>query len=324
MRLACGHVFHRQCCIQLCNMEHPACPMCRGDLDAVASWKYVTPDSIAAQAEEPSPSGIITPTLNRIVPTQSSPSLVPVPSGDDRMNTPRSEESVPSSWQRATRFAPSFPAFGVSDVDYPAWSGSSGAQIGDSDTMTSEQLQVFHASTRLGGEHEGILIDPGSVGNLAGDAWVQSIAKQALKVKKPFSQKVMSTPVNVSGVGNGFKQAKHECVLPIACQSREGEFKGGTFTTPTVQDSNLPGLIGLSALEKMRTVLDLTTGTIHFLGPGDHTIDAALPPGTSSFKLSKAPSGHLLLPCTYYQDIDAQAQKVDKDEMSLLTDQKTQ
>ena len=83
----------------------------------------------------------------------------------------------------------------------------------------------------------------------------------------------------------------------------EGGLGAGTFTSPTVPNSDLPGLIGLEALERMRAVLDFITGTLHLMGPGDHAIADVLPPGTTSYQLSKAPSGHLLLPCTHYDKI---------------------
>ena len=47
----------------------------------------------------------------------------------------------------------------------------------------------------------------------------------------------------------------------------------------------------------------------HFCGPGDYDLEAMLPPGTDTFQMREAPSGHLLLPCTHYKEIDSQQMK---------------
>ena len=71
----------------------------------------------------------------------------------------------------------------------------------------------------------------------------------------------------------------------------------GKINRPTVNNSELPGLLGLTALRKNRAVLDLNTLQVHFLGPGDYDLLSALPPGTDTFQGEIAPSGHLVVPC---------------------------
>ena len=71
----------------------------------------------------------------------------------------------------------------------------------------------------------------------------------------------------------------------------------GKLVTPTVSKSDLPGLLGLSALTKNRGILDFKTMELHFCGPGDYDLLKALPPGTDTFQLELAPSGHMVLPC---------------------------
>lgn len=70
--------------------------------------------------------------------------------------------------------------------------------------------------------------------------------------------------------------------------------------------SLLPGLLGLTALENRRSILDLVNNHLHFLGPGDFDLLQALPAGTESFQLKHAPSGHLLLPCNKFEAFDKQ------------------
>ena len=56
---------------------------------------------------------------------------------------------------------------------------------------------------------------------------------------------------------------------------------------------------GLQHLEG--AILYFQTLELHFGGPGGSQIKNHLAPGTDSFQLEVAPSGHLLLPCCEYQ-----------------------
>ena len=42
------------------------------------------------------------------------------------------------------------------------------------------------------------------------------------------------------------------------------------------------------------------TDALCFMGPGDYELEKAMPPGTDSFQLETAPSGHSVLPCCEY------------------------
>ena len=75
----------------------------------------------------------------------------------------------------------------------------------------------------------------------------------------------------------------------------------GSFTTPVVANSELPGLLGLKTMRNNRAVLDMVNLQLHFCGPSD--INLTLPPGTKSFQLEISPSGHLVLPCTNFENM---------------------
>ena len=89
----------------------------------------------------------------------------------------------------------------------------------------------------------------------------------------------------------------------------------GEISMPTVTDSNLPGLLGLTTLRKKRSVIDTTTGKIYMLGPGDCDLLKAMPPGTEVYQCEYAPSGHLILPCAEFAKGASQA----SDELILHT-----
>ena len=102
----------------------------------------------------------------------------------------------------------------------------------------------------------------------------------------------------MKGVGKGAQQCKYDCTLPIALRTATGDSVIlGSLVTPTISGSEIPGLSGLSSLRKNRAVLECNTMQLHFCSPGDYELQKALPPGSDSFQLELAPSGHLVLPC---------------------------
>ena len=141
-------------------------------------------------------------------------------------------------------------------------------------------------------------------GNLAGDAWAGAIAKDAQAHGRNIKQTKRDRPLTVSGVGKGNEGANFNGALPVAFKSTDGTYKSGVMDTPIIRNSELPGLLGLKSLEKLRAVIDFTTGKMYLMGPGDPEFD--FPPGTECFQLERAPSGHLLLPCHRYQGFDEQ------------------
>ena len=111
-------------------------------------------------------------------------------------------------------------------------------------------------------------------------------------------------PLQVGGVGHGSQACDHDISLPVAFTQSNGTRTEGTFTVPIVQNSDLPGLIGLRSMQERKTILDMHTLKIHFLGPGDYDISPILPRGTESYQCELSPSGHIMLPCSRYAEID--------------------
>ena len=164
-----------------------------------------------------------------------------------------------------------------------------------------EMPNLYHIQTRLADGRPALIIDPGSVGNLCGDKWARELATAAARNGHHPSYEKRGRPLRVSGVGSGSQMCEFDCKLPVALRTLNGNATSiGLLTTPTVLGSDLPGLLGLNALRKNRAVLDFQTLTLHFCGPGDHDLGRGLPPGTDSFQLEIAPSGHLVLPCCEY------------------------
>jgi hypothetical protein len=107
-----------------------------------------------------------------------------------------------------------------------------------------------------------------------------------------------SPPLRAQGVGDGAQVCGCDCTLPVALRQKGGSSAAiGKLVTPSVSSSDLPGLLGLSALKKNRGIVDFNTMELHFCGPVDYDLAKATPPGTDSFQLELALSGHMVLPC---------------------------
>ena len=162
-----------------------------------------------------------------------------------------------------------------------------------------------------------MIVDPGSVGNLCGDRWAAAVARTGAQAGERPEYKKRQRPLDVSGVGNGSQACHYDCTLPVRLRGEEKTIQG-KLNTPAVANSDLPGLLGLTALRDNRAVLDFTTLKLHFCGPGDVRMTEALPPGTDSFQLEVAPSGHIVLPCCEFGE-----QEQAKHTLTLLSRQQT-
>ena len=196
-------------------------------------------------------------------------------------------------------------------------------QSPDGVDQTEDGNLCFHTETRLRSGEPGILIDPGSVGNLAGSEWIREVTKWAFlnHRRDKVKQYKRDRPLNVCGVGNGSQECPWNGVVPVATARTDNTYSRGTFEAPIVPNSMLPGLIGIESLQRRRGIIDLVNFQVHLCGPGDLDLSKALPPGSESFPCVRAPSGHMLLPCCKYAEVDKdQSGKLDLGpEMALLT-----
>ena len=90
--------------------------------------------------------------------------------------------------------------------------------------------------------------------------------------------------------------------LPVAIRPKgQGKLQNGVLKVPAVEDSDLPGLMGLKALKKNKAILDFNTLTLYFCSDTQYNLEKSLPKGSDRYHLETAPSGHLVLPCCEYK-----------------------
>jgi hypothetical protein len=125
------------------------------------------------------------------------------------------------------------------------------------------------------------------------------MAKKALTAGHDVAQGKLQKPLRVAGVGRGTDQAEWEVHVPIALIDTEENGALHEFRAPVIGGAGkeLPALLGLQSMSRQNGVLEMAPGNEHLTlpGPGGYTINWS--PGTVRYKLEKALSGHLLLPC---------------------------
>ena len=277
-RLSCRHMFHSACwerAQRTYNTSVPVpttplyCPNCRGAGNVIAVWNYIDPSRVTQHL-----GGYQVP--NQLSANTSYHTIGTPPSHSSRSHsiTPRTARSS-ESHQTAT---------------------------GSSPGMYYAGTFAYHMHTRLPDGRPSLLVDPGSVGNLCGDKWAKEVAIAASKSGHTPTYERRPRPLQVSGVGHGSQSCKYDCKLPVGLrpQNHHNKTSMGHLTIPAVQHSDMPGLLGKMALKNNRAVWDFVTDQLHFMGPGDYDLMKALPPGTDTFQLETAPSGHSVLPCCEY------------------------
>ena len=180
---------------------------------------------------------------------------------------------------------------------------------GDREQPDSVQLSkhcreyaAYPIQTKLKDGRPSIIIDPGSVGNLCGDRWAKEVATMAKANGRKPTHQLRERALQVSGVGNGSQQCHYDCRLPVAIRPEGGKvLQHAVLDIPAVENSDLPGLMGLSALKRNRAILDVNSLTLYFCGKDQYDLKDALPANTDKYQLETAPSGHLVLPCCEYK-----------------------
>ncbi len=200
--------------------------------------------------------------------------------------------------------APEFAGVGSGQFCMPSlvwWRESRG--ISNLDVAESIFINVSTKLPDAERPREGLLVDEGSLGSLMGDRWLHRVTKIANAHGRETEMKPLTEAFKVAGVGKGHQECAFEAKVPIALScAAEAEYSG-----PVLKDSDVPGLMGLNTMEKMKMWHDCAGKRLIIPGPGEITM--VLPPGSVVLPLEKAPSGHHLLPCTEWHRLQQHAER---------------
>ena len=260
VRLPCRHVFHLQCYDEYVSRTsaEPTCPNCRGSGEVIARWAYV---SETGQNQNPN--------------------------ADAQPDVQSEVQTPPATSRSGTTFHT--PATDHDDVNvhFPWWP-----------VPSAEPAASFHTSThRTQSGQLGLLVDPGSYGNLVGEQWAHEAVRTANQAGLRPRIQDKASPLEVGGVGKGTQKCFKELLIPTALRSSDGSVNGGTYTAPMIPKSACPALLGLKSLMSYRAVLDLASKRLILMPEGS---EVEVPPGAEVLPLEQAETGHLLLPIDEY------------------------
>ena len=120
-----------------------------------------------------------------------------------------------------------------------------------------------------------------------------------LDARKLVSQALFETARVVKGVGKGSQSATYQVTLATATDDVEGGNVEDELTAPCLENSAVPGLLGIKALKAKGALVRCKTGEMWWLGPGGAEINIS--PGSRHFQMKEAPSGHWLLPISAFR-----------------------
>ena len=178
----------------------------------------------------------------------------------------------------------------------------------------------FLSSTQLASGEISILVDPGAWTNLIGNKLALQLAQKAANAGHKLTQRKLTEPLYVAGVGSGTQKAEWCVNFPIAINDRDGNSSTlHRFEAPVVEGDgdHLPGLLGLRSMRARKGVLEMTEGEerLTFPGPGGYTINWS--PGTLHVPLRTAPSGHLVIVVDAFGRVRPQAGGVPDQSLTL-------
>ena len=71
------------------------------------------------------------------------------------------------------------------------------------------------------------------------------------------------------------------------------------FTSPVAENSDLPAILGLNSMKKLRTLIDTNTNMLIMLPQTAKGYNLQFPIGTKFVQLETAQSGHVFLPSSH-------------------------
>jgi hypothetical protein len=306
-RLLCRHVFHEVCMntySKNARVLTVACPECRGPANDPRNYVYIAENQFVLSESSGDESVRLRAMGTRQTPDSPASSTLAVRPPANQVYLHRREVSASSG-------SHSWPQLNANETFLPTWT---------IETPGTQTELCYHGNTCLPDGREGLLIDPGAWSNLAGQSWVHRMCTKALKAGLKVKQARMDKPLNVAGVGHGTNKAEWEVKMPIALGDTDGTVLMHNYTAPTVTGagSELPALLGLQSMSKQNGVLEMAAGNEYLTlpGPGGYTVTWS--PGTARYKLERAPSGHLILPCDEYKKVDRNRAGVDEPMVSFF------
>ena len=120
--------------------------------------------------------------------------------------------------------------------------------------------------------------------------WVDRVAAIGRSNGRGSTAAPLTNALSIGGVGKGTSVCQESVILPVAFS----DGVSGTYGCSVVPESEIPGLLGFDSMERRRVLIDTFNGKLYEVGPGGY--DIVLSPGSRMLPMTKAPTGHPMLP----------------------------
>ena len=182
---------------------------------------------------------------------------------------------------------------------YPWWH-----VIPDSDLQVELSPETcYHSLVRLK-RGEALVIDTGAVFSLTGSSFAQRLLEESRKHGHGGLLAPHPKPYSIEGVGKGTNTVSELLKSPIAMSNGQV----AEYHASVIPGSECPGLLGLNPMRKQRVVLDLFIERYISVGPGG--CELKLSPGSISLPTEFAPTGHLMLPISNWQQVKGRSEMI--------------
>jgi len=191
------------------------------------------------------------------------------------------------------------------------FSSSDAGKPASSDASDEQQATTVHlkasSKTKLPGGRSSLLVDLGSRINIIGKNTEKEFAEASTAhgLKPTYVQKPKRLLVN--GVGSDSAFCDNEVIAPIAVKYEDRDAIKESYRANIAEGcgENLPAIYGSDSMIDKDAVIILRKGKqmIVFPGPGGYKIEWS--PGSRLLPMIPAPSGHLVIPCDKFDDLDS-------------------
>jgi hypothetical protein len=178
------------------------------------------------------------------------------------------------------------------------------------DTYHGDIFEVAHlktiSKTKLPDGKLSLLVDLGSRINIMGEITEREFALEAERHGYQATYEQRKHRLNVNGVGSGSAPCDEEASIPIAIKFEDQPATQEIYkaNVATGSGENLPAILGSQSMQDKDAVILLRKGKemIVFPGPGGYKIEWS--PGSKLLPMIPAPSGHLVIPCDKYAELN--------------------
>ena len=126
--------------------------------------------------------------------------------------------------------------------------------------------------------------------------WSKEMTQEQRKIGCAPRYSRREKPMRCSGVGTGAQSTDWDVKHRIAL----GNGRLDSYEAPELPDSRTPALLGNNSMAAKQAIIDTFTPQMFLVGPSGYEI--RLSPGSERYAVERSAMGHLMLPCSRWNE----------------------